>query len=78
MAGAYTIFGRTVQSHTLAIATLTTAGAVAYYLSRNSSNSKKGNNQVPMTSGSTDRKDEIDVEKVINNFLKDQDNEKPR
>lgn len=67
MAGTYKIFGKTVQSHQLAIATLLTVGAIGFGMSkRNSSVPIKA----PVNTKGVDNKDtgsdDIDIEKLIN------------
>ncbi|KAM3160600.1 hypothetical protein ACU8KH_04736 [Lachancea thermotolerans] len=67
MGSAYTIFGRTIQPHVLAIATIaSTVGVAAYSMS----GSKAEAAPQPASAKSTQESGDLDVEKLIDNYLK--------
>lgn len=72
MTGGYRIFGKTVQSHTLAIATLVTlAGSATLFSMRSSAKDAKTN--PPAISEKNEINGDIDIESLLNEFIKDDD-----
>lgn len=66
----YVIFGKRVPAHILSIGTLATVGlTTAYFMNREGKD--KPVKQEVLQSGKGSESDEIDVEKLINNFLKE-------
>lgn len=72
---AYKILGKNVPSHYLAIATLTATGALVGYLGSGSSSKKEPveSGAAPSNIDSAASKDDIDVEKLISDFVNDQE-----
>ncbi|KAG0669849.1 hypothetical protein C6P45_003244 [Maudiozyma exigua] len=79
MAGAYKIFGKTFQSHQLAIATLLTVGATGFLMTRKSEKSP-GSPKVdvviqknPSASQTAESNDDINVEKLLTELIEEND-----
>lgn len=79
MAGAYKIFGRTFQSHQLAIATLLTVGAAGFLMTRKSdkpSSTPKVDialQKNPTNGQNADNNDDINVEKMLTELIEEND-----
>ncbi|CCH63073.1 hypothetical protein TBLA_0J00750 [Henningerozyma blattae CBS 6284] len=69
MGASYQIFGKAVPTHYMAIATLATAGAIGGWAA---SGPKKPTDTT--TSSASPKEDDLDIEKLISDFVKDQDN----
>ncbi|CCE62199.1 hypothetical protein TPHA_0C00420 [Tetrapisispora phaffii CBS 4417] len=67
MGNAYVIFGRTVQSHVLAISTLVAVGGITAYCTT-------GRKQEPAKPAMVDtsNKDDINIEELLTDFLKEE------
>lgn len=70
MGSAYTIFGKQVQPHVLAVLTLGTAAGLGVFTG---SGSKKSQAPTP-TSGSGN--DDVNVDQLINDFIKQESEDK--
>lgn len=79
MAGAYKIFGKTFQSHQLAIATLLTVGAAGFLATRKSDKPSDipqvevGIQKKPTAGQNTDNNDDINVEKMLTELIEEND-----
>lgn len=67
---AYIIFGKKVPSYVLSLGTLTTLGFATTYFMNKGGKEETVKQQMPDDKSSSD---DLDVEKLINNFLKDND-----
>lgn len=79
MAGAYKIFGKTFQSHQLAIATLLTVGAAGFLMTRKSEKSPSSPKvdvaiqKNPSALQTTENSDDINVEKLLTELIEEND-----
>ncbi|SCU88562.1 LAFA_0E13410g1_1 [Lachancea sp. 'fantastica'] len=75
MGAAYTILGRTVQPHVLALATiLGTVGGATYKLSGSSKTPETASNSSPaIASSGSQESGEMDIEKLLDNYLQQAD-----
>lgn len=75
MGAAYTIFGKTVQPHVLALLTLgATVGGAAYATagSKTEAQSKDSVEVKTAPAASTSNDDDVDIEKLLGEFLKEE------
>ncbi|SCU94221.1 LADA_0G07294g1_1 [Lachancea dasiensis] len=69
MGAAYTIFGRTVQPHILALATIVGTVGGATYKMMGSSGSETSTKAVGETPSKAQDSGDLDVEKLLDNYL---------
>lgn len=73
----YKLFGRPIQPHILVISTLLGCiGGVSILKIRSKSNKKIGSNEI--SSGTANDKDYMDIEQLIDNFLKEHDDKEDK
>ncbi|SCV02746.1 LAMI_0H02608g1_1 [Lachancea mirantina] len=72
MGAAYHILGRTVQPHTLAIATIAATVGGAVYSMTGSKPEKTQETSVDSSQKTTQSEPDIDIEKLVDQFIRDE------